>query len=249
MVFLKANVEAGPQDVIVLDTARTDAFLQIPNAADRQVLGQNDTQREDGDFANLIWRRAPGGGGSLTVALYSHQSRLRYFGSPQDLMGATPDSPLASASEDRDANYVGLRTDEALRVAPRHTVCVGFDVDTLTGAEKFTLQNTDGISPVTTVTDAHALSGGNRAVYAQDDWTPGRVTVNYGARYDIHKADTETSQLSPRLNLTNAASGRDTFHADYDRLFQPAPIEDVRHLDPNAVPFKPERDNFYEVGW
>ncbi len=87
-----------------------------------------------------------------------------------------------------------------------------------------------------TTTDNHDLSGGDKSAYVQDDWTPGRLLVNYGVRYDQHKTDTTTSQFSPRLNLTYALSGRDKVHAYYDRLFQPASIEDIRRLDPNAVP-------------
>ncbi len=53
----------------------------------------------------------------------------------------------------------------------------------------------------------------------QDDWSPGRLLVDYGARYDIHVAPDETSsQLSPRLNITYDA-GRDKFHAYYDGCF------------------------------
>jgi hypothetical protein len=86
-------------------------------------------------------------------------------------------------------------------------------------------------------------------LYLQDDWTPGRWLANYGARYDVHKTDTLTSQVSPRLNLYYSADGRNKFHAFYDRLFQPASIEDVRKLDATTTPFKPERDDFWEAGW
>jgi len=45
------------------------------------------------------------------------------------------------------------------------------------------------------------------------------------------------------------AGRHDKFHADYDREFQPAAVEDVRKLDASTAPFKPERDNFYEAGY
>lgn len=261
VVFGKFDYEAGTNDRIILDTARTDAYLQLPNEEQQQAIGRDVTQREDGDFANLIWRHTQGLNG-LTLALYSHQSRLRYTGDPtHDLAdasaasadGGTPANLPSSAFEDRDANYIGLRTDAATRVAARHKIGYGFDISTITGTEHFTLLNAvdngDGTTGVQTIQDEHALSGGDRSAYLQDDWTPGRFLVNYGVRYDLHKTDTTTSQLSPRLNLTYTLNGRDKVHAYYDRLFQPAPIEDIRRLDPNAVAFKPERDNFYEVGY
>ena len=261
VAFGKFDYEVGPSDRIILDTARTDSYLQLPNEELQQAAGRDVTQREDGDFANLIWRHTQGLNG-VTTALYTHQSRLRYTGDPAvDLAGATaasadggtPANLPSSAFENRYANYIGLRTDAATRVAARHKVGYGFDISTVTGAENFTLMNAtdngDGTTGVQTIQDEHALSGGDRSVYLQDDWTPGRTLINYGARYDIHKTDTNTSQLSPRLNMTYTLNGRDKVHAYYDRLFQPAPIEDIRRLDPNAVAFKPERDNFYEVGY
>ena len=261
VAFGKFDYEAGANDRIILDAARTDAYLQLPNDELQQAAGRDVTQREDGDFANLIWRHTQGPNG-VTAALYTHQSRLRYTGDPAvDLAGAmaatadggTPANLPSSAFEDRYANYIGLRTDAVTRVASRHKVGYGFDISTVTGAESFTLLNAvdngDGTTGVQTINDSHALSGGDRSAYLQDDWTPGRFLVNYGVRYDIHKTDTTTSQLSPRLNLTYTMNGRDKVHAYYDRLFQPAPIEDIRRLDPNAVAFKPERDNFYEVGY
>ena len=261
VAFGKFDYEAGANDRIILDAARTDAYLQLPNDEARQAIGRDVTQREDGDFANLIWRHTQGLNG-VTVALYTHQSRLRYTGDPaHDLAdasaasadGGTPANLPSSAFENRYANYIGLRTDAVTRVTAQHKVGYGFDISTVTGAENFILLNAvdngDGTTGVQTVNDSHALSGGDRSAYLQDDWTPGRFLVNYGVRYDIHKTDTTTSQLSPRLNLTYSLNGRDKLHAYYDRLFQPAPIEDIRRLDPNAVPFKPERDNFYEVGY
>lgn len=262
VVFGKFDYQAGPSDRVILDAARTDASLQLPNDAAQQALGRDVTQREDGDFANLIWRHLRGADG-LTVAIYSHQSRLRYNGDPaHDLADAsaasldasTPANLPASAFEDQTANYIGLRTDASQRVTGQHKIGYGIDISTVTGGERFTLLNTvdnmDGrTTSVQTIQDSHDLSGGDRAAYLQDDWTPGRLLMNYGVRYDVHKTDTTTSQLSPRLNLTYTLSGRDKVHAYYNRLFQPASIEDIRRLDPNAVPFKPERDSFYEVGY
>jgi len=261
VAFGKFDYSAGANDKVILDTARTDAYLQFPNEQAQQAIGRDVTQREDGDFANLIWRHSQGLN-SLIVALYSHQSRLRYKGDPlHDLAGASAasaDGTVAanlptSAFEDRTANYIGLRTDAAQHLGSHHKLGYGFDIDTVTGGENFRLLNTvdngDGTTSVQTLVDNHDLSGGDKSAYVQDDWTPGRLLVNYGVRYDQHKTDTTTSQLSPRLNFTYTLSGRDKLHAYYDRLFQPAPIEDIRKLDPNAVPFKPERDNFYEVGY
>lgn len=255
VAFLKLNARLSTRDQLVFDGARTDAQFQIPNEEDRQAVGQDDVQRENGGFANLIWRRS-GGANNLTLALYSHQSRLRFTPSAGDLRpsaGSTDTSGLISTSEDRTANTVGLRADYSVRAGTRNKIGLGADVSRVNGQEEFLILSGNGDPPVR---DSHAISGGDRGVYLQDDWTPGRTAINLGLRYDAHQAEETTTQLSPRLNLTYTAGRRDNFHAYYNRLFQPAAIEDVRRLSGatavgNTVitGIKPERNNFYEVGW
>lgn len=255
VVFLKINDRLSTRDQLVFDGARTDAQFQIPNEQDRQAVGQADVQRENGGFANLIWRRS-GGANNLTLALYSHQSRLRFDPSAGDLLpspGETDTSGLISTSEDRTANTVGLRADYTVHAGTRHKIGLGVDVNRVSGQEDFLILSGNGDPPVR---DRHAIAGGDSGVYVQDDWAPGRLGVNYGLRYDAHQAEQTASQFSPRLNLTYAAGGHDNFHAYYNRLFQPAAIEDVRRLsgstaigDTVITGIKPERNDFYEVGW
>lgn len=245
VMFGKFDYQAGKSDRITLDAARTDARLQIPNSAASRAVGVDNNQRENGGFANLIWR-ANRGGDALTTAIYSHAARLRY------------DSRPATTVEDRTANYLGLRTDYATPVGSGHKLGLGFDVNAVTGKEDFFIvpAATDADPNPKPVRDVHSISGGDRAVYLEDDWKGGRLGVNLGARYDVHIAAQTASQLSPRLNFTYRADGRDTFHAYYNRLFQPAAIEDVRRLSGTAAlggtvitGIKPERNHFFEVGW
>jgi len=246
VLFGKFDYLAGKSDQLILDTANTSGYFQMPNSALSQALGVDDVQKENGDVANIIWRHTPGDD-KWTTAFYSHTSRLRYFHSAADLIGASADNPLASAFEDRTSSYYGIRSDYSHPFGRDHVLGIGTDDSTVVGSEKFNL--IESAATVSTYNINEDISGNDRSAYIQDDWTPGRWKVNYGARYDIHKTDTETSQLSPRLNLTYAASAHDRFHAYYDRLFQPAPVEDIRKLDSTTAPFKPERDNFYEAGY
>ena len=261
IVFGKFDYRLGTGERLILDTAHNDDYFQIPNDNEQQSVGVDDRQKEGGNIANLILRQDHNDHHAI-VALYSHTSSLRYFPSANDLTQPDPANPqaLGTANENQSANYIGLRTDVEQPLAKRHELGYGIDVNTVTGHENFVYTTSTPASPLLgaggpnllqnqTFTEDSAISGGDKGAYLQDDWTPGRWSINFGARYDIHKADTETSQLSPRLNLTYAASGHEKFHAYYDRLFQPAAIEDVRKIDPTAAPFKPERDNFYEIGW
>jgi len=254
VAFGKFEYRLAAGDRLILDTAHTDAYYQISNAPDRQALGQNDYQKEDGDIGNLILRE-DSGTRHLSAALYSHNSVLRYFPSASDLIQEPNNlQNLGSVIEDQWNTYWGLRTDYTFGVGRRHQVGTGFDVDTMVGHENFNYTtsspNADNTAPVVAnYLENIRISGGDRSAYVQDDWTPGRWLVDYGVRYDVHKADLETSQVSPRLNLYYSTDGKNKFHAFYDRLFQPAAIEDVRQLTSGTAPFKPERDNFYEAGW
>jgi hypothetical protein len=246
--FGKVVFTPGIEDRVTLDVSASGAQEQIPNTPDRQAVGENDIQQETSQFANLIWRHGIGPD-SLNLALYSHNSHLRYIGGPNDLVAGPPGSPSADAStldetfQDQGGDYVGLRLDKKQQVDPRNEMQYGFDVDRATGHENFQDYGAD------LVNDKYDFTGGDRSAYLQDDWTPGRFLVNYGARYDVHQADITTSQLSPRLNVVYHLSGRDDAHAYYDRLFQPVPIEDVINLtEAQGKPFQPERDDFVEFG-
>lgn len=246
--FGKFTYQPGGVDEITLDLSESGAAIQVPNTPDRDAARQNDTQKENSGFANLIWRHgvAPD---SLNVALYSHESHLRYFGSPQDLIAGPPGSVSVNAStldetfQDESGNYMGLRIDKKQQADRRNQLQYGLDVSDVTGHQRFQDFGAD------TVNDNHTFSGGDRGYYIQDDWTRGRYLINYGARYDIHQADVTTSQISPRLNMTYHLSGRDDIHADYGRLFQPVPLEDIVKLsESNSAPFQPERDDFFDTG-
>ncbi len=247
--FGKFDYQSGPSDRITLDTADTGAAIQVPNNQQRQALGQNDVQKEDGRFANLIWRHLSGAD-TFRVALYSHTSQLRYLGDPvHDLLadpGSTDVSGQTTTTENQKASYVGLRTDYTLQAGRAHRIGLGLDADTVSGRQFF---NSYGPAQ-DAILDSRHLSGGDKSVYVQDDWTTGRTLIDYGVRYDVHQADATTSQVSPRLNLTYTA-GQNKFHAYYDRLFQPIAVEDVINLGVKGATtiFQPERDDFFETGY
>ena len=257
VVFLHADLHGSPSNRLILDAAQTDALIQIPNSDIDQANGRDDIQRENGRFENLIWRRAAGGN-SLVTTVYNHTSRLRYSPSAADLVPPAPSAadagvppPAAFATtEDRTVEYSGVRADYTAPQGKAHTIQAGIDGATITGHENFKIVGSDGSQ----VIDNHAIGGNDQGIYLSDDWKPsGLWLVHYGARYDVHKTSAKYEQLSPRLNVTYTASKNDKLHAYYDRLFEPAAVEDVRNLSAVAgaqvTSIKPERANFYEVGW
>jgi outer membrane receptor protein involved in Fe transport len=64
------------------------------------------------------------------------------------------------------------------------------------------------------------------SAYLQDEWKAlDKLTINYGARFDLVNGFTKGSQLSPRLNAVWKATPTTTFHAGYARYFTPPPQE------------------------
>lgn len=258
-LFGKFDLITGHSQKLVLDTGYTEGRYQIPTTEQQQTQVNpsteqpdpvHDTQQDGGSFGNLIWiSNSPRS--TSAVALYTHNSVLKFNGSPGDLVGpATPSSPLVSTFENRTSTYYGLRIDETNQVDRRNNVGYGVDASTLMGHEEFLLlSTTDGVTIQSAAEDQN-ISGNDRSAYIQDDWTPGRWLINYGLRGDIHKEVITTSQISPRLNTAYTVGRNDKVHFYYDRLFQPAAVEDVRSLaGAAAIPVQPERDDFYETGW
>ncbi len=260
VAFGKFDYQSGANDRITLDTAYNSATVDIPNTPDRQAVGQSDSQNEDGDFANLIWRHSHGPNVTHLV-LYSHTSHLIYNPSAGDLLTSSSEPTLqdvASTSENQTASYVGLRLDQSSVFAKGHTLGYGFDVDNVNVKQQFAVKEFDADSNPDDFTDNARINGGDRSAYVQDDWIPGRFHANYGVRYDEHKAGNDSFQLSPRVNMYYTAGKHDNFRAFYDHLFQPAGIEDVKSLAGTASAnagsgalgnFKPETDDFYQGGW
>ncbi len=270
--FLKFDYQSGANDRITLDSGQNDAHFDIPNTPQQQAVGIADDQYESGFFNNLIWRRI-NGGASTRLIYYSHTTHLKYNGSPGDLItnpGETDTNADAIGNsrtdEDQTAFYNGLRFDQKTPTAPHHVGQYGFDIDYVNVDQNFLITSVvnsgtaqNPIASIAKVGDVGTIYGGDRSFYAQDDWTPGRTHINYGVRYDQHNADITTTQWSPRVNIDYTAGKRDSFRAYYDKLFQPASLEDVKSLTNSAgssgittqqaAPFQPERDDFFQFGW
>jgi outer membrane receptor protein involved in Fe transport len=115
--------------------------------------------------------------------------------------------------------------------------------------------------PVSIVDQQHK-TGRLYGIYLQDEWklTPA-LTLNYGARYDMVRAYTQESQLSPRVNLVWNPTTLTTLHAGYARNFTPPPQELIAPATvalydsttrqsqiQTGDPVKAEREHYFDAG-
>jgi outer membrane receptor protein involved in Fe transport len=99
-------------------------------------------------------------------------------------------------------------------------------------------------------------------IYLQDEWHPiEKLTINYGARFDLYDGLTRADQVSPRVGLVYQLFEATTLHAAYARYFTPPPLEAVSGADirkfagTTGAPavfgdsnISPERSHYFDVG-
>ena len=112
------------------------------------------------------------------------------------------------------------------------------------------------------IVDKHSKTGQLYGIYLQDEWKlASKLTLNYGARYDVVRAYTHETQLSPRANLVWNPAPLTTLHVGYARNFTPPPQELIapstvalyngttkRPEIQFAGPVKAEREHYFDAG-
>jgi len=224
----------------------------------------NENQNEQDYFAVLAYQLTRGDL-SVQTSLFYHYDGIRFVPDAvgdleyQGVAGRT-NNILQSGGSQVDATYT-LNDRHTLRFGgivsveayDRHDETSLFAAST-TGAQ---------LSDVPfTITDADRQGGLLLGLYAQDEWrlTP-RLTINYGARYDVSQGFTDASQLSPRINAVYQLDDETTLHLGYARTFTPPGIEFISAANvakfagtTNAPtvhtqdPPYPERANYFDVG-
>ena len=163
----------------------------------------------------------------------------------------------------------GTQGDGSWRVTDDHTLRAGYFVQgerstSATNSSVIAL-NPDGSQvsdmPVS-ITDDSGKTGWLYGVYLQDEWKIlSRVTLNFGARFDLVDEFTHENQISPRVNLVWEPTDTTTVTLGYSRYFIPPPFELIGATDialfanTSAAPTvtqdtvaKAERDHYFDIG-
>ncbi|MCU1339488.1 MAG: TonB-dependent receptor [Bryobacterales bacterium] len=103
-------------------------------------------------------------------------------------------------------------------------------------------------------------TGRDQALFAQDTWHRGGLTVSAGLRFDHYRLVADESAWSPRLGIAYNVPGVGlVLRASYDRIFQEPAVENILLASANLVdqlggsgvfiPLRPSRGNFTEAGF
>jgi outer membrane receptor protein involved in Fe transport len=231
----------------------------------------NESQTESNDYGILSYLKAEDDY-SFQVSAFERYSRLAYT---PDHVGDLLFYGLAQNATRSDVAE-GLQADGSYKLGDAHTLRFGVLVTgeratASTSSEVFPCLVADcssvGTSPVH-ITDGSGETGLTYSAYLQDEFRllPS-LTLNYGLRYDILNAYTDTQQLSPRVNLVWKPDADTGFHAGYSRYFTPPSLENISGQaiskfagttgypagytpanPPLDSPILPERSNYFDVG-
>jgi len=163
----------------------------------------------------------------------------------------------------------GLQEDTSYRLGANDTIRAGFyfsgeTIELDDHARTFPAK--DGVQtstvPISIVDDHHQIAW-LVGFYAQNEWHPiPKLTINFGARWDLMSAFVTQNQFSPRLGLEYALFRGTVLHGGYARYFKVPPFDQVAletvktfANTTNAAPVNSgndripaERDDYFDAG-
>ena len=239
----------GPNDKISVMYGQFNGVFQIPNnpgqATFPDISAINNTPISAFNSSNLTEVQVEGSQFGAVSFLYSEgpldfqvsditkYSLLHYY---PDLFGDLAFNGIGQ-NAGRTSLANNLQAEGTYRLTPNHTMRGGI----LVTAEHVTANTNSAVldqiatdssgNPIYATTPTYIQAGSAKtsftySAYLQDEWKAlPKVTVNYGARFDVVNGYTQGSQLSPRVNMVWQATPTTTFHAGYARYFTPPPQE------------------------
>ena len=191
-------------------------------------------QRETTHYGVLAYQYA-GPSVDVQIAPFVRYSQTRF--SPDPNNGDIIFNGFADAAK-LSSLAIGVQADGSKKLSSKHTLRFGLFVQnertrTLVTSRALTGTFDDAFNFIPskndqprTIVDRGGKNGQLYGAYLQDEWTVSpKLTVNFGARFDIVRAYTREQQVSPRINLVYLPTKTTTFHAGYARNFTPPPQE------------------------
>jgi hypothetical protein len=252
--------------------------FQVPNNLDQEAVHQlsgssgissdklNEKQKEANRYLILALQGVSESDVDYQISFFSRQSKNIFR---SDFVGDLTYSGIAS-DIDRSSLANGLQSDFSYELNEKNILRSGFFLsDERVASDKnsavFTDANEDGIQDSTTpfrITDNSKQSTRLYGIYLQDEFKPlEKLTLNFGARFDILQSVTDEKQLSPRFGAVYNISSDTKIHGGYARYFSPAKAETLsnssieKYAGTTAAPanlqngkVRVERSNYYDLG-
>jgi hypothetical protein len=267
---------ANPTTSLNLILGSSESRFQIPNAPNLpqqyQLAGVpnypstsiNDNQTEINHYGILALKKSEGAKTDYQISLFSRYSSVLY--NPDPYGDLIYNGVASTVLRSNFAN--GVQGDGSYRLSAAHTLHAGF----FTSVEHAVSDNTSAVFPGSpgnqtsaspfSIVDNYSKTASLYGAYLNDEWHPSsKLTVNYGARFDVMNAYVNADQLSPRIGLVYKATKQTTFHAGYARYFTPPATELIAPTSiakfqntTNALPTNvntsvlPERSHYFDAG-
>ncbi|MBI2711742.1 MAG: TonB-dependent receptor [Bdellovibrio sp.] len=241
-----------------------DQFLNSEDHNPLYVYTPSDTnnnQAETNFYTQVAWKHTFSNRSYFQISPYYKLSKILYTNDPaNDLasVGVIRKANPTSFTMDRNINNLGIKGDYSLRPDDINLFKAGFQLQASRSEGCIGIQ-TKLSRPV--ISNCDPTNGYFESFYVQDDLKLAKpLTLNLGMRFDatqfLFSGLTATDYLfQPRVGVNYMVSESTKLHAFYGKLFQPAPVENLRStysaLDPTVIqPYdiKAEKDDYFEVG-
>ena len=282
--FLKLDWIADNDNKFMLNLFNSEQFYQIPNFPasfnptdplfnspdefgndpyNYAPAGTNDTQSNSDIYAQIGWTHTFSESSYFQLVPYWKFSHVQFNNDlTNDLASATlitGDTP-SSLYMDRQADNYGIKGDYTARPDGQNLFKAGFQVQYSISGGPVTVYGFDPSGNSVTSSDNGTDIGYTESGYVQDDYTIAKwLILNAGLRFDATQfifsgVTPDDYEFQPRLGLNFLPTDTTKLHIYYGKLFQPAPIEDLRDtfavFTGNLQPYdiKAEKDDYYEIG-
>lgn len=188
-----------------------------------QSVDRNQKQFESNRFAVASLQGVTDRDVDYTVSVFAREGILR---SRPD---TTNDLIFTGVSSDlsREARSFGLQGDFTYQLDTANTLKAGVyaNTDSIDNNNNYRAFPVNGLG-VQTSNSANLIRQNSSTdaqlygVYLQNEWkADSKLTINYGARLDMSRADNNESAFSPRVNATYNVDAKTTLHGGYARYF------------------------------
>jgi outer membrane receptor protein involved in Fe transport len=222
----------------------------------------DDNQSEENTYIQAVWKHTFSETSFLQLAPYYKLSYIKVNNDPTNDLNAFAFNNPSSFAQERTTHNWGLKGDYTWRANQNHLVKAGMQLQASRSVGGISILTVPGGTPFT---DNDPDTGFFESLYLQDDWTiVSSLTLNAGLRFDAtqftfgQSTNSSDYAFQPRVGLSYLLTENTKVHGFYGKLFQPAPLENLRDAftqvgngqggQLSAYDIKAEKDDYFEVG-